>query len=398
MPKYHEFAGPHGSIDKHSATSLPDLSFKVEQEPEVEAVDIVPAVTSTENKKSPTELARDDMTSAYQGLTTKEIQNCIQQEFFEKDLSTGNAKIEYSTDRNGNTVPNGIGTSGAEKATNLRLFNHARRLERLSTEHAKRLGANREKEKRVEKARISIHEAVDESIHPIEEALNEGKLSISLYTEASTVEEIDKLTSYWVEKGYVRASENELGETIYQTPKSAQIDKGKLVTGNSVLDLRQEALSRIAKKLGNSADLAEPVVLDYEPATAVEDLIKLEPFEPTNPGDSITLRLNSFQKAFDEAGDDSDQLEAVIGQAFRQGILSREVIEDPETGDKHTAELKAFDSATDTWYRNAMKHYHEVISHSDEEQEAAEQETFYPYTDKSSGWIKSRLAMFKRRG
>ncbi|GEM_PF-2575168 len=375
--------------DGHSPTALPDLpTIEKPQFLNLTADSVgkgLNAPSSEGLKPSSYTEAKDKLTLEYQGLSATEISDRIDKDFFDT------ARLNYSTDRNKETVVNGT-------ALDLKLFKHARHLQDISTEHVKTLGAEKEQRARVLKqAARDQKKAAEDARQKIEHALGDGKISIDLFKEARSIEEIDKLTGFWAEKGYISATEGEQGEISYQTPKSAQFDKGKLVAGNSILDLRQEALERVSKMPGAPSDSSDPVAPDNEPRTVFEDLLKLEPYDAQRPGDSIASRLAVLGKAYEEAGNDSDELELVIGQAFRQGLLVREYAKDPETGQVLRPVVKALSPEVDKWYGEANAHYQEVISHSDKEQEDAEQETFFPYSSKSADWIKSRIAMFKRR-
>jgi hypothetical protein len=399
------------AVDGHLATALPDITPQGTPEADAAGVNLDPTAAAdtvasgTSEKsgsdtdktrhtgKTPTRIERDKMTAEYRGLTSAEIASRIDERFFK----TG--RLSYSEKRRkGGEVEDIVVVNGSQM--DRRLFDHARHLQDLSTEYAQTLGIKKEQEvKNAKQAAREQVKAAENARKRIELAVGDSKVPVLMFDDAHSLEEINNLTDYWVEKGYVKAYTDDEGEVKYLTPQSAaaQLDKGRVLTGNSILDYRKEALARINRKPGDPVPPPAPVFAEQDQPTALDRLVKMDSFKPDEAGDSLPDRLACLDKAFKEADDDSDELELVISQAFRQGLLFRDVTEDPDTTNRHTSELKAVDPSVDTWYRKAMAHYQTVLSHSDEEQEAAEQETSFPYTEKSAGWIKSRIKMFKRR-
>ncbi len=413
MPTPPESAGPRGPEDPNSPTALPELPFIGEPERAAAAVE-APApsdvgtsetgssVSKREQQKYPTQKARDALTESYRGLTTKEIQSRIQQDFFE----AGNEKIEYhkidSNDVNSRIVTNGLGLSKYEKALNLRLFDHARRLEWLSTQYSKTLGlAKQQQSKEATAAGVEQADPVAEARKQLDREYSIKHTSIDQYQQANSVEEIARLTAHWVERKYLQAEENEDGTITYDVPASARFDKGRLVAANSIMDMREEALQRLSQTPGQAV-LQAPAVTpapERDEPTALDQLLNLSPLKAEATGDGLKARLNYFKRALTEAGNDTDELEAVMGQAFRQNLLKREDVRDPGSGKIVHTEFKAVSPDIDAWYKATIARYQVLLSHSDPEREAAdaEEETNIRHTEKGAGWFKTRAAMFRRK-
>lgn len=407
MPTSPESAGPRGPEAPHSPSALPELPVIGEPERVAEPVEAsAPAdvvapeiggpVSKREQQKYPTQKARDALTQAYKGLTTKEIQVRIQKDFFE----TG--KIEYSTDRSGHTVINAKGGSSDDKASILKDFTSARRLERLSTEHANNLGLTKQRQSTEARAAdVQPVDPVTEARKKVDREYAIKHTSIDQYQQADSVEEIARLTAHWVERGYLKAEKNEDGTTIYDIPKSARFDKGRLVAANSIMDLRESALQRLSRAPGEAVPhaLAEPSAPERDEPTALDQLLKLAPLKADTSRGELTQRLNYFKRALTEAESDTDEMEAVMGQAFRQELLKREDVRDSDSGKIVHTELKAVSPDIDAWYRATIARYQVLLSHSDSEREAAdaEEETSIRESVKNAGWFKSRAAMFSRR-
>lgn len=318
---------------------LLDASATNESEPSKTTVESRKEVRRLE-EAAITSQALEDLERKYSGLTEEQIRADIKQYFFE------DGRIKYPDGSNErNSSPAGVGENTYEVARNSILYNRARRLQKSHSNYAKQKTAN-----------------IDQARKRVNKDYEKNALSIDRFNEALSVAEIKKLTSYWVDRGYVTASKDETGKIVYATPKSAQLDKGKLMTGNSILDYREEALARLAsKKPSNRAESNRPAFSEHAKSSALENLINLEPFDAQREGDSIEQRLSFLHLATQEAGDDSDKLGLVMGQAFRQGLVERRNHRDEETGRKWIEFIGASPEISE-WYKGALDRNNPYLS------------------------------------
>lgn len=324
-----------------AAALLPDASVTNESESSKTTVESRKEARRQEEAAT-TSQALADLERKYSGLTKEQISADIKQYFFE------DGRITYTDGRNEKkSIPNGLGENTYEVARNLILYNRARQLETTHSNYAK--------QKTVD---------IDQARKRVNQDYEKNALSIDRFNEALSVAEIKKLTSYWVDRGYVTASKDETGKIIYATPKSAQVDKGKLMTGNSILDHREGALARLARKKPGRA-VPTPPSPRPEQATpsALENLFKLEPYDAQRDSDSIEQRLSYLEKASQEAGDDTDKLGLVMGQAFRQGLVERRNHRDEETG-REWIEFIGTSPAITEWYKKTLNRNNTFLSRS----------------------------------
>ena len=322
-----------------AAAVLPDALVINKPEPSTTAVESRKEVRRRE-EAAITSQALDDLERKYSGMTEEQISADIKQHFFE------DGRIEYTDGRNDkNSIPKGTGENTHEVARNLILYNRARKLETAHSNYAKQKTAN-----------------IDQARKRVNKDYEKNTLSIDRFKEALSVAEIRKLTSYWVDRGYIAAIKDETGKIVYATSKSDQLDKGRLMTGNSILDYREAALARLAsKKPGNRAESNRLASSEPAKPSALENLINLEPFDTQREGDSIEKRLSSLNLATHEAGDDSDKLGLVMGQAFRQGLVERRNHRDEATG-REWIEFIGASPEISAWYKGALDRNNPYLS------------------------------------